>query len=256
MDKPEQAHTAMQNNNLPPGIGRNPTGLPDILWRSVPEGDFIFGRGAILHLPEFYIAQYPVTHTQFQIFIDYPDGYANPVWWEGLSARGIQQQASGPVESAFAIPDHPRVNVSWYEAVAYARWLSAKLNYEIAIPTEQQWEKAARGADGRLYPYGNAFDRTKGNAGNSGIGMTSRVDKYPDGVSPCGAIDMSGNTWEWCINEYHDPDPEIRPSNSRRVLKGGSWSCGPISSRADGCKFFYRDYRFNNVGFRLIRPNR
>ena len=237
---------------MPSGIGLREDRLPDIVWRPVPEGEFIFGRRGLCDIAEFQIGRFPVTHIQFQAFIDATDGYRDHLWWAGLNAKGKEQQLGGPAESAFPIPDHPRVNVLWYDAVAFCRWLTAKLGYPVTLPTEQQWEKAARGPNGRIFAYGDVFDAKKGNARNSGIGMTSPVDAYPEGVSPYGLMDMSGNVWEWALTEYHDPSSEIRPSNSRRVLKGGSWSCGPISSRADGCKFFYRDWRHNNVGFRIV----
>lgn len=237
---------------MPSGIGLRDDGLPDIVWRLVPEGEFIFGRRGLYDIAEFQIGRFPVTHIQFQAFVDASDGYRDPSWWDGLNAKGKEQQLGGPGESAFPIPDHPRVNVSWYDAVAFCRWLTGKLGYPVRLPTEQQWEKAARGPNGRNFAYGDVFDAKKGNARNSGIGMTSPVDAYPEGASPYGLLDMSGNVWEWALTEYHDPGSEIRPSNSRRVLKGRSWSCGPISSRADGSKYFYRDWRYNNVGFRIV----
>ena len=240
-------------DTFPNGVGLNGDSLPDIVWRLIPEGEFLFGRKKVVcEIPEFQISRFPVTHIQFQAFADAPDGYQKPDWWDGLNAKGKDQQLAGPGQSAFPIPDHPRVNVSWYDAIAFCRWLTARLGYPVTLPTELQWEKAARGPHGRIFAYGDTFDPTKGNVRSSSIGMTSFVDAYPEGVSPYGLLDMSGNVWEWALTEYHDPSSDIQSSNSRRVLKGGSWSCGPGSSRTDGCKFFYRDWRYNNVGFRIV----
>jgi len=240
---------------FPDGVGLLKDSLPDIVWRLIPRGEFVFGRkNVVCEIAEFKISRFPVTHIQFQAFVDAQDGYRDPAWWDGLNAKGKEQQLTGPGQSAFPIPDHPRVNVSWYDAIAFCRWLTSRLGYLVTLPTELQWEKAARGPHGRIFAYGDYFDPKKGNVRSSGIGMTSPVDAYPEGLSSYGVLDMSGNVWEWALTEYHDPSSDITPSNSRRVLKGGSWSCGPGSSRADGCKYFYRDWRYNNVGFRIAAP--
>jgi formylglycine-generating enzyme required for sulfatase activity len=241
----------MQMKDTDLGLGED--SLPDIDWRLVPGGEFLFGRkNVVFEIPDFQISRFPVTHIQFQAFVDAEDGYRDPAWWDGLNAKSKEQQLAGPGKSAFPIPDHPRVNVSWYDAIAFCRWLTAKLGYFVTLPTEPQWEKAARGPQGSVFAYGDTIDLAKGNVRSSGIGMTSPVDAYLEGASPYGLLDMSGNVWEWALTEDDDPSSDFMPSNSRRVLKGGSWSCGPVSSRADGRKYFYRDERYNNVGFRLV----
>jgi len=126
------------------------------------------------------------------------------------------------------IDDHPVVNVTWDDAVAYAKWAGA------ALPTEAQWEKAVRGTDGRLYPWGNAWDADKCNnwlAKNSPH-KTSPVGSYPAGISPYGCMDMAGNVWQWCADwygaDYYQHSPTQNPigptTGTARVLRGGSWN--------------------------------
>ncbi|MBZ0307237.1 MAG: SUMF1/EgtB/PvdO family nonheme iron enzyme [Anaerolineae bacterium] len=195
------------------GVGIGANGLPDIDWVEIPAGEFKYGgdkdafrsaEAQELDLPAFYISRYPITYAQFQAFIDASDGFRDPRWWEGLAdEQDRYQNQSQPGEHYFKYANHPRETVSWYDAIAFCRWWSNKLGGEYALdkvmawkvrlPTEQEWEKAARGADGRVYPYGNEFDAAKGNTGETGIGQTSAVGMYPQGASPYGVLDMSGN---------------------------------------------------------------
>jgi formylglycine-generating enzyme required for sulfatase activity len=125
-------------------------------------------------------------------------------------------------EQAFPYDNHPRETVSWYQAVAFCRWLSDKLGYLIELPHEYEWEAAARYPDGRFYPWGNQFDKNLANTSESGVGQTTAVGIYP--ANELGLCDMSGNVWEWCRNKYDNPEDEtIDDSGGGRVLRGGSW---------------------------------
>jgi len=246
--------------DLRPGVGlRN--GLPDIVWRPVPAGAFTYQDGETRSLPAFCIAKYPITYRQYKAFIDATDGYQNGSWWTGLHKEGRDQQRKGSGEQAFQFDNHPRERVSWYDAVAFCRWLTAKLGYEIRLPSEEEWEKAARGSYGREYPWGNGYREgfaniaeRFANAGQYYVGKNTAVGMYPQGSSPCGALDMSGNVWEWTSTEYESRSDANEGSNARRALRGGSWNYDHYGARA-----VYRNDvkpvdRRNVIGFRPVAP--
>jgi formylglycine-generating enzyme required for sulfatase activity len=150
------------------------------------------------------------------------------------------------------------VNVSWYEAVAFCGWLGERLGIGIRLPTESEWEKSSRGPDGRIYPWGDEFDASRCNASETEIGGTSAVGCFPSGASPYGALDMSGNVWEWCSTKwresYEEPADENLRENASRVLRGGSFD---INLRRVRCAFRVgRDppLAFRYLGFRVAAP--
>jgi formylglycine-generating enzyme required for sulfatase activity len=156
-----------------------------------------------------------------------------------------------PKESPWSQANRPRATVSWYEAVAFCRWLSQQLGYEVRLPTEQEWEMAARSSDGREYPWGVGYrtgyanvDEKNMKAGPSNLKQITAVGLYPQGASPYGIMDMAGNVLEWCLNKYDTPeDTAIDKTKESRVLRGGSWLFDPEDARAA--------YRFRNLpGFR------
>jgi formylglycine-generating enzyme required for sulfatase activity len=237
------------------GVGLRADGLPDIDWVRIDGAKpFIYQNGERLRLATFHIARYPVTHAQFQAFID-AGGYRNDLWWAELANR-----PSAPYPSEWDEPNSPRVDVSWYEAVAFTRWLSASLGFSVSLPTEQQWERTARGTKGREYPWGqhyiigvaNGNETPVGEAG-SYVGRTTTVGLYTAGATPAPELvsDLSGNVWEWCLNEIGDPERTQAAGSVSRVLRGGSWSNGPRLSRSAGrfdSRPGYRDY---DIGFRV-----
>jgi Sulfatase-modifying factor enzyme 1/TIR domain len=232
------------------GVGLQPNGLPDIAWCTVPAGEFIFQDSARLTLPTFYAARYLVTYEQFQAFVDAPDGFYNKKWWEGLAKREMQ-----PGQQTFKFGNHPRENVSWYDAVAFCRWLSAKLGYPVRLPTDQEWEKVARGPDGRLYPWGNDFasgyanidESIYGNIGSFYLGRTTAVGIYPQGASPYGALDISGNVWEWTLT-----DRDGAGKSEHRIARGGSWHEDQGNATAPFYMEFDAGLRFDAAGFRVV----
>ncbi|MCP4426005.1 MAG: SUMF1/EgtB/PvdO family nonheme iron enzyme [Chloroflexi bacterium] len=245
-----------------PGVGVNPeTGLPDIVWGDeVPMGTYRIGdnegdsgekpRNVTIKRP-YSLSRYPITNAQFQCFLDAKDRN-NPKWWQGLPEK--EREFDPP---RFPHANHPRETVSWYQAIAFCRWLNNKLDGEIGLPHEYEWEVAARwngkGTDGRLYPWQGDFDANKANTyGGKRIEQTTAVGIYPSGKNVALELyDLSGNVWEWCVNEYDKPE-ETAVDNSRRVLRGGSWSGDQGHARAASRYNSFPDSRSNGFGFRVV----
>ncbi len=260
-----------------PGVGiAETTGLPDIVWCPVEGGTFTMGgdpkaygseEARPAQVADFQISKYPITYKQFQAFIDAEDGYHNPKWWVGLHSYGLKQQQGGPGTQRFKFWNHPRENVSWYDAMAFCAWLSVKLGYNITLPTEPQWEVAARGPKGWVYPWGNEYipgyaniDETANGSGPYALRQTTAVGMYPQGVSWCGALDMSGNVWEWTLTEYSSRSSTEVSNNKARVARGGSFLDNLGLGDLDFARAAFRNYsspnvRLNLIGFRVAAPS-
>jgi len=220
---------------------------------SIPAGEFIMGSDARLEdegpehrvtLPRYLIDRYEVTNLQYKQFIDAthrrsPRHFRNRTFPEGKA-------------------DHPVTFVSWFDASEYCSWADKRL------PTEQEWEKAARGTQGNVFPWGNEFNLDYANtpvrwAELKQEGDTTPVGAFPDGNSPYGLSDVSGNVWEW-VDSWYGPHPgNTRESENygevNRVLKGGSWwdcsfyQCG-ISAPTFNRSFFNPKVKNASFGFR------
>ncbi len=173
----------------------------------IPKGDFLYGdkkeKKNIDH--DYEIGAYPVTNGEYKEFLDENQGYSIPEHWN-------KEKRTFPEGKEI----HPVVYVSFEDALKYCEWKTKKKGRQYRLPTEYEWEKAARGTDGRVYPWGDEFDKEKCNSSESGINDATPVDKYPDGVSPYGCYDMTGNVWEW-VDSWLDKEEMYR------VLRGGSW---------------------------------
>jgi len=240
--------------------------LPLLDWISIPGGTVALERGWDGHgwddrvnyaqmpitafmVAPFFITKYPVTVAQFQVFID-EGGYRESRYWHSLAKR-----ESGSVPSAWNEPTMPRVNINWYEAMAFTRWLGERLDKSVMLPTELQWQRAALGDSGWVYPYGGTFDPLKCNAKPSKIGRATPVDRYLSGASTFGVMDMCGNVAEWCVNEYSRPDSAEVLATGQRSLRGGSWLSHEGNTRAAFRDLSYPDSRDEYCGFRVVyRP--
>jgi formylglycine-generating enzyme required for sulfatase activity len=235
--------------------------LGEIEFCHVPAGSFLMGsdegkdsqaeddekpQGSIDIPYDYWMARFPVTNEQYNEFVR-------------------AQDKSHPVPDWESRRDHPVVNVSWMDAMAYCRWLNDSLKRELPtdltlrLPTEAEWEKAARGTDGRKFPWGDASDKGKCNTDEIITGGTTPVGSYsPQGDSPYGCADMSGNVWEWTHSLYEsypyrvDDGREDEEADGLRALRGGSWVSAlegaRISSRGNGRP----DDQWKDIGFRVV----
>jgi formylglycine-generating enzyme required for sulfatase activity len=192
----------------------------------VPAGEFLYGDKKVKKsLPEFWIDKTPVTNAEYARFIaetkQNPPGH-----WKGK-------------EPSKHVADHPVAHISWNEAVAYAKWAGKRL------PTEEEWEKAARGVDGRKYPWGDQPPTSELCNFNRNIGGTTPVGRYsPQGDSPYGCVDMSGNVWECTVSDYN---------KGTKVLRGGSWYyTSEEILRAAYRNYHHPDGRYETLGFRCV----
>jgi formylglycine-generating enzyme required for sulfatase activity len=214
----------------------------------VPEGEFMYGESNKQWvLPAYWIDKTSVTNAEFECFVQ-ETGYRTTAETTGTGCANIRgkwedvpgadwRHPSGPVSGVLLNKaDHPVVQVSWEDANAYARWAGKRL------PTEQEWEKAARGADGRKYPWGDQEPSRDLCNFNMNEGGTTPVGKYsPQGDSAFGCVDMSGNVWEWTSSEAE---------GGGRVLRGGGWSHPAEYVRLVLRSVHDPDDRYDTDGFR------
>jgi formylglycine-generating enzyme required for sulfatase activity len=224
-----------------------------------------FGREQPAHtvqLEAFRMARSPLTVAEYTLFLaDY--GYSQQRFWSAagwrwLQATGREQPALWTEPRWTADSRLPLVGVSWYEALAYARWLSQRTGRHYRLPSEAEWEAAARGPDGRLYPWGDDFDAGRCNCRDSGLGRPLSPGAFsPGGDSPFGLVDMAGNVSEWTQSLFRpypyttgdgreDPD-EI----GERVIRGGSWISPAVRCRASARGYNDPEFSDHDVGFRL-----
>ena len=214
----------------------------------IPAGEFTMGSNEdddekpihTVYLDAYYIDKYEVTVGQFRKFCT-------------ATGRKMLDQPSWNQGG-----NYPVVNVTWEDASAYASWAGKRL------PTEAEWEKAARGTDGRKYPWGDYWDASKCNIKGLGDGYanTAPVGSFPQGASPYGVMDMAGNVWEWCADwygkDYYKKSPSRNPtgpsSGSSRVLRGVGWSGARSYCRSTGRDYYFLPWRRYSVsGFRCAR---
>ncbi|NWF68367.1 MAG: SUMF1/EgtB/PvdO family nonheme iron enzyme [Chloroflexi bacterium] len=203
--------------------------LPLLEWCFVPPGKVKI-EGVTCEVGAFWISKYPVTYMQYEKFVN-SDGYSNRAYWTNAGWAWKGDKCNPEIRwnsPKWHIDNHPVVGVNWYEALAFARWLSTKLGTQsLLLPTEAQWQRAAQGDDEREYPWGGHYDKKRCNTFESGIAKTTPVTHYSDGVSAFGVWDMSGNVWEWCLSKWNDhfvfPEDNDPEGEDLRIVRGGSW---------------------------------
>jgi formylglycine-generating enzyme required for sulfatase activity len=238
----------------------------------IPEDEFKMGSNDYkdekpihtVFLDGYWMGKYEITVKQYMKFVNATKTHY-PEWLEQGSKYNINTGNDDYYKKFVSNENHPIVGISWDDAIAYCDWLSTEKNLTFKLPTEAQWEKAARGSDGRKYPWGgnNEPDETLANFAKK-IGKTSPVGSYPDGASPYGLLDMAGNVWEWCNDwygsDYYEKSPERKPqgpdSGTVRVMRGGSWSYGTGYLRCANRSYVRPSYRYYYLGFRLCQDNK
>jgi formylglycine-generating enzyme required for sulfatase activity len=224
----------------------------------VPAGKFLMGSDPAkdkdaqddeqpqhsVYVPEFTIGKYPVTNVQYAAFV-----------------RAMKHRLPGHWEGGKIPPgkeNYPVVNVSWHDAVAFCEWLSRETGKPFRLPTEAEWEKAARGTDGRIYPWGDGPPTAESCNFDDNVKDTTPVGRYsPQRDSPSGCADVAGNVWEWTRSllgdyPYNPADGRGGVGASHRVLRGGAFSSGSRFVRC-ACRFWsFPDIRDDGLGFRVV----
>ncbi|MGH7772986.1 MAG: formylglycine-generating enzyme family protein [Candidatus Binatia bacterium] len=234
---------------------------------SIPAGPFTMGSDTgpaderpahRVELPAFAIDRTPVTNAQFAAFLNAasPMNAAGERLYDVDDGDARIHQRGGKWVADPGFENHPVVEVSWFGARDYCAWAGKRL------PTEAEWEKAARGTDGRKYPWGNSPpDRTRAQF-NAGWNQTAPVDSFPKGASPYGVLDLSGNAWEWVSSAYlpypykaTDGREDLKAGPVRGTRGGGHDSPAEELTTTQRGRTLSRNFRsgHHNIGFRCAR---
>jgi len=247
------------------GVGLRSDHLPDIEWLPIPRG-IVQINDTSFTVESFYIGKYPITYIQFQSFLDHDSGFNNDDWWIDLPDAFRKQKMR---EQLHKFSNNPRDNVSWYQALAFTRWLSSylpvdgypdltmstdmKKRWGIRLPTEWEWLQAATAGDSsNVYPWGKKWDECKCNTLEAGLNRPVAVGMYPDGNSSLGVMDLAGNIREWCLNEYTGFGIKIDREINNRASRGGSYFSTKDFAQ---CKARYcddPDEQPSDDGFRVV----
>jgi formylglycine-generating enzyme required for sulfatase activity len=224
-----------------------------IQWINIPAGDFLMGDNFndqhswvdeqpvhTVYLDDYRISKFEITFEQYDIFCD-------------------DTGRNKPGDDGWGRGDRPVINISWNDAREFCSWISRKAGKDIRLPTEAQWEKAARGTDQRKYPWGNDPPTCELTNYNRCENRTMPVGSKPLGASPYGIQDMAGNVWEWCFDWYNDSYYSISPSTNptgpdngaQKVLRGGTWTSTAENLRTVNRDGTFPDSSSNHIGFRI-----
>ena len=247
-------------------------------WITIEEGTFFLGAqsrdpegpnydpAAILNtegppqkitLKSFELSKYPVTVYDYAKFLKDHGYYENEFWKEG--GYGLWKRPD-EWDAQIQYPNRPVVGISWFEAMAYCKWKG----FGVCLPTEAQWERAARGLEGRRFPWGSESPQSSLlNFLNSDLKQVTPVGFYPKGATPEGIYDLSGNTFEWCLDSYGDFPGEFKKQTGERLsaknnskngtVRGGSFNNVAFLVRTAFRGLYDRKHRSNLVGFRICK---
>ena len=250
------------------GVGLMVDGLPDLDWCRITGGEVnveIRADPDIFYSPvkealgrqrkPFSMSRFPITVAQFRAFIEAADGWRDPAWW----ADDLYRDPEGTSYDFGRFGNHPAVYVSWFDAMAFCRWLGRRLDRSISLPDEWQWQLGASGGDAsRAYPWGADSEANMephlANTFESRLGRPTSVGMYPAGASPASVFDLGGTVWEWCLNKFEAPEATLSAADDfdLRVLRGGSWASYRDNARCAARDRYYPNNRISDVGFRVV----
>ncbi len=217
--------------------------LPGFEWVHIPAASADEGRA---HQAAFKMGRFPITNAQYEVFVE-ADGYKDPAWWQDLGLH-----PSSPRKSDWDESTAPKLQVCWFEAVGFTRWLSAVSGLAVRLPTAAEWRWAAVGDSGWSYLYGPEFDAQCCNMQDSGLDRTNDVMRYADVATHFGVVDMAGNVWEWMLESEDDTHPLNTTGDGRRILCGGSWRAPASQGAAGHHRPLSPRSRTYDIGFRII----
>jgi len=248
--------------------------LPDMV--EIPAGPFLMGSTShepalcnetpqhTLHLPTYWMGRTPVTNAQWRRFIE-AGGYTTERYWTraGWVQRAKLGQPTFWDYPRFSGDNQPVMGVAWVEALAYCAWLSEVTGRLFTLPSEAQWEKAARGPYGQVYPWGNSWEVDRCNSGEVGLGQTTPVGIFPAGASPYGLLDMAGNIFEWCVTKKDKRYPYASDEDEwssaylerphARCIRGGGYQSRAFDMRGARRHFIAMShFGGGNFGVRVV----
>lgn len=230
----------------------------------IPAGEAVMGSGRTAHVvsvPAFRLFKYPVTRQAFRQFAT-SGAYQQREWWTRAGWKWLEATGRTESDAPDDPPNYPVVGVTWYEAVAYGNWLSSQHGVLYRLPTEAEWQRAARGETEFLYPWGDQADPSRANIctfDSLYVFWVTPVGIYPKGKGQFGTYDQAGNVWEWCSSQYlpypYDPGDgrEVLQSDDARVLRGGSWLHPLERAKCAARSAETPDAVRPDVGFRLLQ---
>ena len=238
------------------------------MLKRIPGGDVHMGsrfhpreERRIVHLAEFEIAHAPVTVNQYSAFLE-SKAFEQERWWSQEGWIWLMGDSDGWGRENRRLPDgweaqakhpyRPVVGITWFEAEAYFNWMTYQKKRPVHLPSEEEWEYAARGEDGRPFPWGELFDASLTNTLESGLLEPVDAGSLAGDTSPFGVLDMAGNVQEWTASRYSPLPGEVLPAQVLVVARGGSFNDSVFGSRTSYRRAYPPGYFYPYLGFRVV----